>query len=133
MRETGARDRKLFLAFLQPLQLLLAPLSFRVAFGQACRSPGAALAQPPTLWNLLCTPVVIHRDTLWPGEAHPEPGCSGHSGNRQAASPLSRPPAFLWSLRVGHGLLPSSVLSTMNLEAVRAFVAACSLEGLVGG
>lgn len=42
MRETGAQDRKLFLAFLLPLQLLLAPLSFRVAYGKACRSPGAA-------------------------------------------------------------------------------------------
>lgn len=63
MRETGPRDRKLFLAFLQPLQLLLAPLSFRAADGQACRSPAAALVQPPTLRNLLFTPVVVHRDT----------------------------------------------------------------------
>lgn len=121
MRETGAQDRKLFLAFLQPLQLLLAPLSFRVAYGQACRAPGAAPVQPPTLRNLLCTPVVIHRDTLCPGEAHPELGCSGHSGNRQAVRPSPPPPAFLWSLCVRH------------LEAARASVAACPLEGLVGG
>lgn len=34
MRETGAQDGKLFPAFLQPLQLLLAPLSFHMAYGQ---------------------------------------------------------------------------------------------------
>lgn len=78
-------------------------------------------------------PVVIRTDTLWPGEAHPELGWSGHSGNRQAEP---RPPSPGFSLvftHVGHRLLPSSVLSTMSLEAVRAAVAACLPEGLVWG
>lgn len=56
MRETGAQDGKLFLAFLQPLQLFLAPLSCHMACGQpavswSCPDSQSAWDQPLTLRN----------------------------------------------------------------------------------
>lgn len=98
MRETGAQDGKLFLAFLQPLQLLLAPQSFRTAYGQPAvllelprlperlgptadpQEPGRLPCNRPQRRTLLLVRLILSSVAL-------AVGCSGHSATSQADAP----------------------------------------------
>lgn len=95
MRETGAQDGKLFLAFLQPLQLLLAPQSFRMAYGQPAvllelprlperlgptadpQEPGRLPCNRPQRRTLLLVRLILSSVAL-------AVCCSGHSATSQA-------------------------------------------------